>query len=125
MDKANYRDHTDPIFYKYKCLKFLDIVNLKTLIIIYQAERNMLPVNLQKLFKKTSSVHNHKTRSSTKGNFDLKFSRSKTRSMVISVRGVKMWNDLDENCHNIKSLLSFKNVIKRKYINGYNANILL
>lgn len=48
----NYREHTEPIFYKYKCLKFHDVVNLKTLIVIYQAERNMLPINLQELFIK-------------------------------------------------------------------------
>ena len=45
--KASYLDHTHPLFVQYKCLKFLDIVKLKTLIIIYKAKNNMLPINLQ------------------------------------------------------------------------------
>jgi len=49
--KASYLDHTHPLFVQYKCLKFLLILNnvkLKTLIIIYKAKNNILPINLQK-----------------------------------------------------------------------------
>ena len=47
----------------------------------------------------------------------------KTRYMAISVRGVKMWNDLKVDFHNIKTLLSFKKNVKKNYINRYNSNI--
>ena len=50
VEKANYREQSEPLFDKYECLKLCDIVNLKTLIITFQAEYNMLPVNLQKMF---------------------------------------------------------------------------
>ena len=40
-----YLDHVHPLFVQ--CLKFFDIVKLKTLIIIYKAKTNMLPINLQ------------------------------------------------------------------------------
>jgi len=43
--KASYLDHTNPLFVHYK---ILDVVKLKTLIIIYKAKNNMLPINLQK-----------------------------------------------------------------------------
>ena len=46
--KASYLDHSQPLFVQYKCLKFLDIVKLKTLIIIYKVENSMLPINLPK-----------------------------------------------------------------------------
>jgi hypothetical protein len=49
----------------------------------------MLPVNLQKMLKKSIYVHMYNTRSCTKGNFEVKFFRTKTRSMAISVKGVK------------------------------------
>ena len=75
VDKANYREHSEPLFAKYKCLKLCDIVNLKTLIITFQAEYNMLPVNLQKMLKKSMYVHKYNTRSCTKGNFEVKFCR--------------------------------------------------
>jgi hypothetical protein len=87
VDKANYREHSEPLFAKFKCLKLCDIVNLKTLIITFQAEYNMLPVNLQT--KKAMYVHNYNTRSDTKGNFEVKFCRTKAISMAIRVKGVK------------------------------------
>jgi hypothetical protein len=46
--KASYLDNTHPLFVQYKCSKFLDIVKLKTLIImiiIYKA--NMFNVMLR------------------------------------------------------------------------------
>jgi len=94
IDKANYREHSEPLFAKYKCLKLCDIVNLKTLIITFQAEYKMLPVNLQKMLKKSMYVHKYNTRYCTKRNFEVKFCRTKTRSMTISVKGMKLWNDL-------------------------------
>ena len=41
--KTSYLDHTYPLFAKYR---FFDIVELKTLIIIYRAKNNTLPINL-------------------------------------------------------------------------------
>ena len=95
------------MFAKYKCLKLCDIVNLKTLIITFQAEYNMLPVNLQQILKIYIYVHKYNTRSCTKGNFEVKFCRTKTRSMAISVKGVKLWNDLKIEYHNFRSLQKF------------------
>ena len=76
----------------------------------------MIPVNLQELFIKPRYFHNCNTKLSTKGNFNLKFFRTKTRYMAISVRGVKMWNDLNVDFHNIKALISFKKNVKKHYI---------
>ena len=45
--KASYLDYSQPLFVQNKCLKCLDIVKLKTLIIIYKAKNSMLPINLQ------------------------------------------------------------------------------
>jgi len=56
VDEANYSEHSDPLFAKYKCLKLCDIVNLKTIIITFQPEYNMLPVNLQKIFLKNLCI---------------------------------------------------------------------
>ena len=40
--------------------------------------------------------------------------------MAISVKGVKLWNDLKSEYHNIKSSQKLKKVIKKMYINDYN-----
>ena len=73
--KANYREHSESLFAKYKCLKLCDIVNLKTLIITFQAKYNMLPVNLHKMLKKSMYVHKYNTRSCTKGNFEVELKK--------------------------------------------------
>ena len=43
----------------------------------------------------------YNTRSCTKGNFEVKLCRTKTRSMAISVKGVKLWNDLKIEYHKL------------------------
>ena len=40
--------------------------------------------------------------------------------MAISVKGVKLWDDLKIGYHNINSLQKFKKVIKKMYINDDN-----
>ena len=70
VDKAQYQAHTNPIFVKYGCLKFQDIVNLKTRKVIFQAKNCLLPVNIQKFFTKSQDVHNYNTRSTANNNFN-------------------------------------------------------
>ena len=76
-DKVNYREHSELLFAKYKWLNLCDIVNLKTLNITFQA-KHMLLVTLQEMFKKSMYVHKYNTRSCTKGNFEVKFCKTKT-----------------------------------------------
>ena len=110
--KASYLDHTHPLFVQYKCLKFLDIVKLKTLIIIYKAKNNMLPINLQILFITIYGIHSYGTRSSKKGNFNVKFCKTKRKLIPISIMGVKLWKQLDANVHNVKTINILKHIIK-------------
>ncbi len=72
MATLYYLDNAQPLFVKYKCLKFVDIVKLKTLIVVFRAiKRGELPVNLHKLFIETREIHKYNTRSSTRGNLML------------------------------------------------------
>jgi len=45
IGKANYLEYTYPLFVQYNSLKCLDIIKLKTLIIIYKAKNIMLSTN--------------------------------------------------------------------------------
>ncbi len=117
--KVHYRDHTNPLFVKFRCLKFNELVNIKTLIIVFQAKKNTLPVNIQKLFTKSENTHDHNTRFRNKGNFDVKFCKTKLKSMLISIKGVKLWNELDKSLHELRSIHCFKNKLKNSYIHLY------
>ena len=119
IDNVPFREHTAPLFKKYKTLKFQDIVSLKTLCLIYAAQRELLPEEIQTLFTNTDSIHKYNTRASSKGNFHTKYCRTKLKSMCISVQGVKLWNNLDVNIRNLNTLSSFKVTLKQHYINKY------
>ena len=72
-----------------------------------------------KYFIKMYTVHNYNTRSSNKCKFAISYNRTVLRSMSISVRGAKMWNEFDlENCQN-KSITTFKKCIKQKFLGYY------
>ena len=93
VNKSLFRDDTNPLFVKYKCLKFQDLINLKTLLIVHRAKNNNLPAQILKLFKSIDNTHSYFTRSSSKCNFDVKYCRTKMKSMTISVKAVTLWNE--------------------------------
>ena len=49
---SKYREHTTPLFAECKLLKFEDIVELKVLILMYNANKQELPCNIQKTIYK-------------------------------------------------------------------------
>ena len=119
VDKAHYREHTNPIFLKYKLLKFEDIVNLKTILVVYQAKNNLLPTNIQNRFQQLNEVHSYNTRSNAKGNYNVTFCRTKQRSMSVSVKGVRLWNSLNDQLRNVSPMSYFRSSLKRHFINNY------
>jgi hypothetical protein len=100
-------------------LKFLDIVKLKTLAIVYKAKNEQLPENIQSLFLKSIDVHTHNTRSSSKGNFNVKFCRTRLKSMSISIVGVKLWNQLSVDLHDVSFVSLFRKKLKKYFLSNY------
>ena len=101
---SEYRAHTLPLYSKYKLLKFSDIVQFKTLLIMRKAKEGSLPDNIQLFFKiKLSS--NVNTRQ--EGKFYVVFARTKLKSKCISICGIKFWNKLNSNISGIKSFKKF------------------
>ena len=100
-------------------MKFFNIVKLKTLIIINKAKNNTLPINLQKLFITIEEIYSYDARSSKKGNINVKFCNMKRKLTSISIMGVKLWNQLDANVHNVKTINIFKLIIKNMFISLY------
>ncbi len=117
--KANYQDHTTELFYKFQCLKFIDIIHFKKLVIMYKAKYSLLPINIQKYFYPSHTIHKYNTRSGQRGNFALQLCRTKSKSFCISVDGVKLWNALSKELHNIMSLCLFKKQVKKELMKNY------
>ena len=48
---VGYREHTNKLFFDLHILKLIDLVKLKSSMIIYKAKKKLLPKNQQSLFK--------------------------------------------------------------------------
>ena len=102
IDHASRLEHTNPIFLKYKLLKFVDLIKLNTCVIMYKARCNLLPTRIMKLFQ--LNVNNTRQQ----GDFIVHYRRTKLKEFCISVTGVKVWNNLDPSLKDCKNYLVFK-----------------
>ena len=69
---------SNPLFYKYKCLKFSDLIEFKTSLLY--SRPNI--ICCQKILRNYSNcVKKYNTRHSVKGNFEVKFCRTRARSI--------------------------------------------
>ena len=66
MTFSDFRCHTTPLFAKLKILKARDVIKLQQLKLIYEFKQDLLPDDLQSLFKLDTDVHNYETCSSSK-----------------------------------------------------------
>ena len=74
---SGYQEHTNPLFYRAKCLKLKDIYSLETAKLMYKIHNIVLSfANLDK-FNLIKNCYTHKTRLSHKNNFFLP--RTRTR----------------------------------------------
>ena len=117
IDKVAFREHTSEIFKKYNILKFKDLINFHTGILMFKASNIMLPENIQLQFSKIQDIHKYGTRNREK--MFVYGSNSRLKQMSTNVTGVKLWNELDSKIRNSKSLNVFKKKLKYEYISNY------
>jgi len=113
---VGYREHTNNLFCELHLLKLVDLVKLKSSMIIYNASKKLLPTNLQLLIK-TSSDNSHDTRQSK--NLRQVFARTTLKSQCIYVHGIKLWNSLDSNTQCAKNIHIFQRLYKKKIFQLY------
>jgi len=120
VGNAWYRDNTSPLFKKSNILKFSDMINLNTMCILYKAYKQPLPVKLLQFFSTVNSIHNHCTRHSD--DFAVKYCRTTSKSMCISIKGVKMWNSLSNELQNCETVHKFRKMYKKLILSQYLAD---
>ena len=118
INKVNYLESTNPLFVKSCTLKFVDLVYLKTLEIMFRANNNSLPPSIQCLFKLRE------------GNYNLRgflifelYTKVRTniKARCISVLGVKKWNSLSNEIKSCTPGWKFKKALKGKIVREYSA----
>ena len=65
---GGYRDHTNEFFCSLKCLKRIDVLEFKCLLIMYKVRHNLLPRLLQTHFNEIDNSHMYYSRSLSKVN---------------------------------------------------------
>lgn len=115
VHNMGYTHHTNKLFLKSKTLKLLDIVELKTTQIVYKARNNLLPGNLQKLFKEREGRYEYRHAL----NFQQPKARTTLKGMCISVQGVKLWNGLPDEIKISKNIYYFKKMFIKSKLEEY------
>lgn len=115
VHNVGYRDHTNALFLKSKTLKLDDLIKFKTLLVMYKARHNMLPLNIQQLFSDKQVKYN------LRGNMNFKKQcvRTTMKQMFITRCGVDLWNSLDQEIKGCSSLELFKCRYKKKVLQQY------
>ena len=114
--KANFNEHTAPLFRKYKVLSVMNINVLQQDVFMYKFVKEQLPETLRNLFQFNRSIHDYNTRSSSK----LHIPQVKTTlsQHTISFSGPKNWNSLPSSITNCPSSNSFRYKLKTFLLNS-------
>ena len=114
---VHYRHHSNPLFVELEELKLQDVINSKTAQIMFRASQYSLPPNIQNLFRDRDAHHSYTLRG-IKNKYLPKF-RTTLKSMCISVRGVKLWNDLADELKTCPNIIHFKHLFKKNVLKKY------
>ena len=116
---VDYQYHSNVLFKELRMLKLFDIIELKTAMIMYKANKKMLPLNIQRLFS-VDEVTYYNTRQLK--NMKQVYIRTTLKSKCISICGVKLWNSLKMDLRNSTSLPRFKKEYKKSLLQNYDLS---
>ena len=100
-----------------KSLKFYDLVEYKTCLIMYNAFVGKLPSKLQSYFELGVVNACYETRQMYK--FKVKYKRTSLKAHCISSTGTKLWNNLPQKVSESTSLFVFKRNLKSVILAKY------
>ena len=100
---GDYKSHAIPFFISSNLLP-LDLLYFKSVaILMHDVFNNLSPPQITNLFNFQSNIHPYNTRSSSRGNFFVQYSRLEKQNKSFSRVGVKVWNSLPvEMCYTSK-----------------------
>ena len=130
MTFSDFNCHTNQLFYDFKLLKVRDIIKSQQLKLVFEFRKNLLPIELQKLFKLASDVHHYDTISasnhllhiagiltSTYGRNSIKFQCPALWNITVK-KGISINNNVKNNIDidSIHNVHQFKNILKKHFL---------
>ena len=117
IDKVGYRDSTSQIFKKYNILKFKDLIDFHSCVLMFKASNNMLRAYVQTQFCRNNEIHKFETRNQDK--LHVKSVNSNLKYVSVNHKGVILWNNLKSEIRNSASVIIFKKRPKFKFIQQF------
>ncbi len=96
-----------------------DIIQLKTVSIVYKAYNKLLPHNIQMNFIRNENIHGHDFR--TSWDFKIPFVRTKQNCLCASITGVKLWNQIHKDIKYSCKFESFQYSYKTNLLSKYSC----
>ena len=118
--KVHYRHSTNLLFHSMNILKFIDMVELSTGVLMYKVRNYMLPRRIQKLFIVNENISYNLRK---KAYFKEPFRRTTRKSHCVSIIGPKVWHMYDINLKNCSTVHSFRRNLKLWLLRKYDVDI--
>ena len=115
IHKEDYRAHTNRLFILSRLLKIMDLVELRTLLVVHKAKNRELPEQLQKLFAPSSENEDHRRRH----DFKHRFARTTLKQFCISVIGIQLWNVQKKELKSCETIFQYKKLFTLEKIKNY------
>ena len=120
IHKVGYYEHTNELFIISNTLKFIDLVEYRTALIMFKARNKILPQNILEMFRDREGGYN------LRWELNFKQNRANTtrKTLCTSVCGVKIWNGLTEEVKHSVNLTQFKKRLKQNIVANYSRNLI-
>ena len=115
---SKFDEHTRPLFKITVKLKFFDLITLHISLFMFKFHNKLLHTVFDTYFRPINTIHNYRTRLSSRDTFSLP--RVRTNYGVFNIRfsGVKVWNSLERDIK-LLSMSAFKARIKSSLISKH------
>ena len=87
--------HTEPIFFRLKILKFIDVVNYTIGIFMYKVYHQDIPIVFENYYTENRNVHDYATRQVD--HIHIAYAGTNRRNMTMRFQGGKVWNSIVRN----------------------------
>jgi hypothetical protein len=114
---TDYLSHTKHMFHELKTLNIYDLNKLQIALFMFRFKEHSLPNPFSNYFSKHSDIHNYNTRNAKK--YITIKPITNLAKYSIKYSGPKIWNSLNTNLTESKSIYSFKSSLKQELINKY------
>ncbi len=114
VEIARYNSHTDPLFHKFRILKFNDLLRMEQIVWTYKSVMGIFPEHLTQPLLANLSTTNCNLRSQSTSTLPR---NGRETQLLTSLK--QTWNDIDESLRNTTSLDVLKWNLNSKFMSEY------